>query len=116
MVNAGAALVQIAGDRRVGRRRFEQLERRLPHRDEMRAHFLRRHVLWRLDLEPERIAIERQRGSQVLDGNANVIECGLHFNVLRRISSAAEYGSTFRAAMRSTIDCNSPGASTFCST
>ena len=61
VVNARAALLDVSGDRRISGRRFEQLERRLADRDEMRAHALRRDFLRRLDLEAERIAIERER-------------------------------------------------------
>src|SRR6266545_4501374 len=46
--------------------------------NEMRAHALRRDLLGRLDLQPERIAIERQRLGDVRDRNADVIECHLH--------------------------------------
>ena len=49
-----------------------------PDRHEMRAHALRRHLLGRLDLEAERVAIERQRGRQILDRDADVIEDGFH--------------------------------------
>ena len=47
-------------------------------RQEMRAHALRRDLLGRLDLEPERVAIERERRRQILDGDADVIENGFH--------------------------------------
>ena len=78
VVDAGPALLDVLRDRRIGRRRFEQLERRLADRNEVRAHPLRRHLLGRLDLEPERVAIERQRRVEVLDRNADVIEPRLH--------------------------------------
>ena len=41
----------------------------------MRPHALRRDVLGRLDLESERVAIEAQRGVEIGDGDADVIEC-----------------------------------------
>ena len=59
------ALGEIPRDRRIGRRRLEQLEARLADRHEMRAHALRRHLFGRLDLEAERVAIERERRRQV---------------------------------------------------
>ena len=40
---------------------FEQFDAALAGRDEVRAHALRRHLLGRLDLEAERVAIERER-------------------------------------------------------
>ena len=65
-------------DRRLGRRGLEQLERRLPHRDEHRAHALRWHVVRRRHLEAQRVAIERQRLVQAADRDADVIERRLH--------------------------------------
>ena len=51
---------------------------RLAGRQEVRAHLLRRHLLGVLDLEAERIAIERQRRREVLHRDADVIEPHLH--------------------------------------
>ena len=65
VVQPGPALLDVLRDRRIGRRRLEQLERRLADRDEMRAHALRRDLLGRLDLEAERVAIERERRGEV---------------------------------------------------
>src|SRR5262249_32086242 len=114
-----------------------QLEPRLADRSEMGAHVLRVDVLGALDLETEGIAIEGQRRGQVFDRNADVIERGLHVSfpddlqVVRdaryppwrppgrafrpaRInkSFAAVYGSSSRAAMRSTVCPSSPAART----
>ena len=86
---------------RVRRRRLEQFERRLAHRDEVRAHPLRGDFLGRLDLEAERVAIERERRVEVLHGDADVIErtfmsvaaAGRRDRSARsRMSAAAEYG------------------------
>ena len=59
VVQPGAALLDVLRDRRLRRGRLEQLEARLADRDEVRAHALRRDLLGRLDLEAERVAIER---------------------------------------------------------
>ena len=80
VVEARAALFDELRDRRLGRRRDEQLETRVPDRDEARPHLLARHVLGRLDLQPERVAIEPERGVQVLHRDANVIENSFHTN------------------------------------
>ena len=50
----------------------------LADRHEVRPHLLARHLLGRLDLEPERVAIERERGLEILHGDADVIENGFH--------------------------------------
>ena len=47
-------------------------------RHEVRAHTLRRHLFGRLDVEAERIAIERQRRGEILHRDADVVEDGLH--------------------------------------
>ena len=73
-----AALVHVARDRLVGRGRFEQLELRLADRDKMRADLLRGHLLRGFDLEAERVAVERERGSKVLHRDADVIENRSH--------------------------------------
>jgi hypothetical protein len=78
VVQAGPAPVNEPRDRRLGRRRLEQLESRLPHRDEHRAHALGWHVVRRRHLEAQRIAIERQRFVQAADSDADVIERRLH--------------------------------------
>ena len=44
----------------------------------MRADALRRDVLGRLDLETERVAIERERRREVAHCDADVIEGGFH--------------------------------------
>src|SRR5262252_625079 len=83
VMQAGAALVDVFRDWRFGRRRFEQLQPRLADWREMRPDFLRVDVLRPLDLETKCVAIERERGGQILDGNADVIEGGFHgFNIL----------------------------------
>jgi len=80
VVQPGAALLDVLRDRRFGSGRLEQFEAGLADRHEMRAHVLRRDVLGRLDLEPERVAVERGRGRQILHRDADVIEDRLHFN------------------------------------
>ena len=83
----------------------------------MRAHALRSDLLRRLDLEPERIAIERERRGEILNGDADVIERRPSCHAVRstsvqptfrsraaaaldlEISSAAVYGSISRAAI-----------------
>ena len=78
VVEAGTALVDIPRDRRLRRRRLEQLELRLPNRDEMRANLLARHLLGGFDLEAERVTVERQRGGQIFHGDADVVEDSFH--------------------------------------
>src|SRR5215831_19497669 len=82
VVQARPPLLDVPGDRRVGRGRFEQLEARLPDRDEVGAHALRLHILRRINRKAQRIAVERERGIKILDRNADVIEYRSH-RVLR---------------------------------
>ena len=65
-------------DRRIRCRRLEQLERWTRQPEEMRADTLRRHLLGRFDLQPERVAIERERRRQIRHRDADVIEDGFH--------------------------------------
>jgi hypothetical protein len=44
----------------------------------MRADALRHHVFRRFDLEPQRIAVEGERRTEIFDGDADVIENGFH--------------------------------------
>ena len=44
----------------------------------MRPHLLARHLLGRLDLESERVAIEPQRRFEILHRDADVVENSLH--------------------------------------
>src|SRR5437588_1454593 len=111
-MQAGTALLDVSRDGGIRSGCFQQLERRAAHRYEMRAHALRLDCLGRVDLEAKRVAVERERRLQVLDGNADVIENGFHLDARFSRSEAAEYGSSSRAEMRSTIRCSSPGAST----
>ena len=78
VMQAGAALLEIPGNRRVRRGRFEELELGLANRYEMRADVLRHDLFRRLDLEAKRVAIKRKRGLEILDRNADVIEESLH--------------------------------------
>src|SRR5438105_6067181 len=78
VVKTGAALVDVLRDGRVGRRRLQQFQTRLPCRDEMGANTLRRDLLRHFDVEAERIAIERQRGVEIFDGDADVVEDSFH--------------------------------------
>ena len=78
VVQPGAALLDVLRDRRVRRRRLQKLEARVAHGHEAGAHSLRDDVLGRLDLEAERIAIERQRGVQVAHGDADMVQNGFH--------------------------------------
>ena len=78
VMKAGAALLDELRDRRLRRRRHEQLETRLSDRHEVRPHLLARHLLGRFDLEPERVAIEPERGFEILHRDADVIEDSLH--------------------------------------
>src|SRR3954464_12366045 len=102
------SLVEVLRDRRVRRSRFEQLELGFADRYEMRPHALRLHVLRDLDLEPERVAIKRQRFLHVFHGNPDVIQRRLHLRTVRVTSvSAAVYGSSSRAAIQSSSCCSS---------
>src|SRR5882762_2789128 len=66
VVQARPALLDIPRNRGFRRGGFEQLQLRLAHRYEMRPHALRRDLLRRLDLEAERVAVERERRREVL--------------------------------------------------
>src|SRR5262249_39467385 len=91
VVDPRAALLEVPRDRRVGRGGLEQLQRRLPHRDEMRADALRRDLFRLLDFETEYVTVKGERRVQVLDGNADVIEYCLHgFSARFMIADAAE--------------------------
>jgi hypothetical protein len=46
--------------------------------NQMRAHALRRHVLGRLDLETQRVAIKRECVGEVRHGDANMINGDFH--------------------------------------
>ena len=59
--------------------RFEKLEAGFADRDEVRAHLLRRDVFGRFDVQAERVAIERERGVEILHRDPDVIENGFHF-------------------------------------
>ena len=118
----GPALLHVLRDRRVVRGGLEQLERGLARRDEVRAHALRRDLFGRLDLEPERVAVERQRRVEVRHRDADVIERSAFrgFTRFSRLSALLGSGcrrrpctgSTSRAAIRSSTCSNSPASST----
>src|SRR5215218_3676016 len=92
-------------------RRLQQFQARVAGADEMRPHALRLDVFGKVDLEPERVAIERERGRKIADGDADVVEARLYCH--RAMSAAAAvYGSSSRAAIRDASACSSPGAST----
>ena len=78
VVQPRAALLHERRDRRVGRGRFEQLEAGFADRHEVRAHALRWHLFRRFDLQAERVAVERERGVEILHRDADVIEDGFH--------------------------------------
>ena len=61
-----------------GGRRLEQFERRLADRHEVRPDALRGHLLGRLDVQAERVAVERQGLREVAHGDADVIQCRFH--------------------------------------
>ena len=102
-------------NRRVAARRLEQLQRRSARGDEVRSHPLRRHLLGRLDRQPERVAIERERLIQVGDGDADVIERRRRLAAgdgARDDAVGRRVGVELRAAIRSSVASNSPGSST----
>ena len=78
VMQAGPSLPDVFRDRRFRCGRFQQLELRFTDRHEMRAHALGRHILGRLDLQTQRVAIKRQRRRQVLHRDADMIEHSLH--------------------------------------
>jgi hypothetical protein len=89
-MNAGAALVDEASDCRVWRRRLQQLQRRTAGGDEVCAHVLLAHLLRHMDVQAERVAVERQRGVDVAHRNPNVVEHRPHDSV----TGGAGSGST----------------------
>ena len=78
VVQARAALVGVLRDRRIGRGRLEQLQLRFADRQKVGADALRGDLFGRFDLEPKRVAVERERRRQVAHRDADVIEDGLH--------------------------------------
>jgi hypothetical protein len=78
VMQPGTALVGEPGDWRIGRRRFQQLQRGAAGGDEVRTHALRGDFLGADDVEAERVAVEGQRGVDVLHRNTDVIEDGFH--------------------------------------
>ena len=114
VMQARAALLDVLRDGRIRRGRFQQLEARLPRRHEMHPHTLGGDLLGRFHFQAQRVAIERQRRVEILHGDADVVEHRFHWRLApvmarARRSFAALYGSSSRAAMRSTIDDSSPG-------
>ena len=101
VMQAGPALLEVLRDRRIRRRRLEQLERRLRRRG-MKCARTRCDATSsrRLDLEPERVAIERQRRVEIADGDADVIEDGFHV----RPSSCQRSRPTISSSRRVRID------------
>ena len=78
VVKARTAFLEVPRDWRARVGRFQQFEGRPAGGNEMRADFLGRDVFWRLDVEAQRVAIERQRLVEVRDGNADVVESCFH--------------------------------------
>ena len=76
-------------NRRIRRGRLQQLERRRPRGHELRADALRGHVFSRPDVQPQRIAKERQRRLQVLHRDADMIQDRFHDYALSTSSAAA---------------------------
>ena len=119
VMQAGAALLDELRDRRVGRGRFEQLERRLAGVEEMwRGRAATRSPRWPRRAGPSTSLKNASEACRSLDRDPDVIENGFHrlpsrlrSRALARISEAAVYGSTSRLAMRSTSASNSPAPS-----
>ena len=78
VVQSRTALVDESRDGGIGRSGLEQFETGFAHRDEVCAHALRSDLFWRLDLEAQRVPIERQRRRQIFHGNPDVIQDCLH--------------------------------------
>src|SRR5262245_41132970 len=74
VVDAWTSPLQVLRNSRLGCRGLQQFERRLPCRDEVRAHVLRGHVFGWLDLQAQRIPIEGERLLDVLYRDTDVIE------------------------------------------
>ena len=70
----GPALRHVLRDRRVFGGRLQQLDRGFADRDEVRPHALRRDLLRRLDLQAQRVAIEREGLRQIRNGDADVVQ------------------------------------------
>src|SRR5512132_1426119 len=75
-MNARTALLDVFRDRRIARRRLEQLDRCFADGNEVRANPLRRDLLCNFDLQPECVTEEGERLGDVLNGDADVIEDG----------------------------------------
>jgi hypothetical protein len=78
VMEAGAALLDVPRNRRIGRRGLEELKLRLPHRNEVRANALRGHVFRCFYGKTERIAVKGKSGVEIFHRDADVIENGLH--------------------------------------
>jgi hypothetical protein len=78
VVEAGATVVDILRDCRLGASGFEQLELRFPDRNEMGTNALTQHLLGRFDLQPERVAVEGKCRGEISHGDAHMVQNGPH--------------------------------------
>src|SRR5688572_19293838 len=78
VVKPWSALLRVAGDHGIAARGLEQLEGGVTCRDDMRPHALARHLLWHLDVQPQPVAIERERLVEVCHRDTDVVEDGAH--------------------------------------
>lgn len=74
VMNARPALVEKPGNRRVGRRRLEQLNPRFANRQHRHADFLLGYFFNAFDLETQRLSIEVSHFRDPVRGNANMID------------------------------------------
>ena len=78
VVQPRPALADEPGYWRIVRGGLEELQRRVTDPHERRAHTLGRDLLGRVDLQTERIPIERERLGEVGHGDADVVKDGFH--------------------------------------
>ncbi len=92
VMHAGPALLDELRNRRVGRRRLQQFQRRGPQVQEVGAHALAGHLFRGVHVQAEHIAEEGERLLHVLHRDAEVIDPDLHRRrrLRVRMSSAAE--------------------------
>ena len=104
VMQAGAPLLEIPGDRRIRSGCFEELELGFANRHEVRPDALRHDLFRRLDLEAQRVAIERERRRQILHRNPDVIEYRLRELVSQRFMDHLERQVLAAGELGATVD------------
>jgi hypothetical protein len=80
VMQAGTTALEKTGNRRFRSGGFEQLERRVSHRQEMRPHMLGFDIFRSVDIEAKTIAKERERRPNIAYRDPDVVEDSLHYS------------------------------------